>query len=163
MSIHYYVTTEMNLKKDDVPHYTGSIQLCVFPMSETYCYQVILAYKPCSTSNPLSNKRGKSYCDHFLSFMASYSCPKSILLAYERAKRRKLQEDKGIFTHEPASNVDYNQDMDMEFEGMEQDEAEAIKMMALHGSGVPDDNWDLPRGLDYEWPKPRFQRRAQKC
>jgi hypothetical protein len=41
--------------------------------------------------------------------MVSYACPKSILLAYERAQRRKVQEDKGIFKHEPTSNVDYNQ------------------------------------------------------
>jgi hypothetical protein len=59
--------------------------------------------------------------------MVSDSCPKSILLAYERAKRTEVQEGKGIIKHEPTSNVDYNQDMDMEFEGMEQDEADAIK------------------------------------
>jgi hypothetical protein len=51
--------------------------------------------------------------------MVLYSCPQSIVVAYERAKRRKVQEDKGIFKHEPASNVYYNQDMDMEYEGME--------------------------------------------
>jgi hypothetical protein len=90
--------------------------------------------------------------------MASYSCPKSILLAYERAKMRKVQEDKGIFKHEPTSNADYNQDTDMEFEGMEQDEAEAINIMALHGSDVPDDTWDLPRGLNYDWSKHHFPR-----
>jgi hypothetical protein len=90
----------------------------------------------------------------------SDSCPKSRLLAHGRAKRRKVQEDKGIFKHEPASNVDYIQDMDMEFEGMDQDEAEAIKMMALHESDVPDDTWDRPRGLDYDWSKPHFPRRA---
>jgi hypothetical protein len=109
-----------------------------FPLSETYCYQVLLAYKPWSKSNQVSNTRGKSYCDQFLSFLVSYSCLKSILLAYERAKRRKLQEYKGSFKHEPTSNVDYNQDMHMEFEGMDQDEADAIKMMALHWSDVPD-------------------------
>jgi hypothetical protein len=52
--------------------------------------------------------------------------------------------------------------MDMEFEGMEQDEdedeAEAIKRMALHGGNVPDDTWDLPRGLDYDWSKLYFPR-----
>jgi hypothetical protein len=60
-----------------------------------------------------------------------------------------VQEDKGIFKHEPTPNVDYNQDMDMEYEGMEQDEAEAIKMMAIHGSNVY--TRDLPMGLDYFW------------
>jgi hypothetical protein len=34
----------------------------------------------------------------------------------------------------------------MEMEGLDGDEAEAIKMMALHGSNVPDDTWSLPRG-----------------
>jgi hypothetical protein len=34
-----------------------------------------------------------------------------------------VQEDKGIFKHESTSNVDYNQDRDMEFEGMDQDES----------------------------------------
>jgi hypothetical protein len=52
--------------------------------------------------------------------MASNSCPESILLAYERAKRSKVLDDKGNFKHESTSNVDYNQDMDMEYEGMEQ-------------------------------------------
>jgi hypothetical protein len=88
------------------------------------------------------------------------SCSKSILLAYERAKRRKVQEDKGIFKHEPTSNADYNQNMDMENEGMEQDKAYAIKMMAFHGRNVPDDTRDPPRGLDYYWSKPHFPRRA---
>jgi hypothetical protein len=62
--------------------------------------------------------------------VALYSCPKSVLLAYERTKRKKVQEDKDIFKHEPTSNVDYNQDMDMDYEGMEQDEDDVIKMMA---------------------------------
>jgi hypothetical protein len=93
-----------------------------------------------------------------LKFVSSPVCPQTILLVYERAKHRKLQEDKGIFKHEPASNVDYNQDMEMEIEGLEGDEAEAIKMMALHGSNVPDDNWSLPREYDYDWSKPTFSR-----
>jgi hypothetical protein len=136
MSLHYFVTTGMNLskkeecKKEVIPYYAGSMQFCVFPLSDKYCYQVLLAYKPWSKLNPLSDKRGKLYCDHVLSFVVSDSCPKSILLAYERTKRRKVQEDKGIFKHEPTSNVDYNQEMDMEYEGMEQDDVEAIKMMA---------------------------------
>jgi hypothetical protein len=49
-----------------------------------------------------------------LEFTSSPICPHTILLAYERAKRRNLQEDKGLFKHEPTSNVDYNQDMEME-------------------------------------------------
>jgi hypothetical protein len=85
-------------------------------------------------------------------------CPQTILLAYERARRRKLQEDKGIFKHAPTSNVDYNQEKEMEMEGFDGDEAEAIKMMALHGSNVPDDTWSLPRGYDYNWSKPTFPR-----
>jgi hypothetical protein len=82
MSLHYYITTVLTLnkkaecKKEVVPHCTGSIQLCAFPLSETYCYQVLLAYKPWSNSNLLSNKCGKLFCNHFLSFVVSYSCPK---------------------------------------------------------------------------------------
>jgi hypothetical protein len=79
--------------------------------------------------------------------VASYSCPKSILLSYEREKRRQVQEDKGIFKHEATSNVDYNQDIVMEYEGMEQDKSDAIKMMALHESDVSDNTWNLPSGL----------------
>jgi hypothetical protein len=52
-----------------------------------------------------------------------------------------------VSSSEPTSNVDYNQDMDIEFEGMDKDEAEALKMMSLHGSNVPDDTWNLPRVL----------------
>jgi hypothetical protein len=48
--------------------------------------------------------------------------------------------------------------MEMEIEGLEGDEAEAIKMMDLNGSNVPDDTWSLPRGYDYDWSKPTFSR-----
>jgi hypothetical protein len=115
-----------------------------------------VAYKPWSKSNPLSNKQGKTYRDQFLKFLSSPICPQTILLAYERDKRRKLQEDKVFLKHEPTSNVDYNQDMEMEMVGLEGDEAEAIKMMALRGSNVPDDTWSLTIGYDYDWSKPTF-------
>jgi hypothetical protein len=144
--------------KEILPHYTRSIQFCSFPITETYCYQVLLTYTPWSTSNPLSNKHGKNYRDQFLEFTSSPMCPQTILLAYDRTKRRKLQEDKGIFKHEPTSNIDYNQDIEMEMEGLDGDETAAIKMMALHGSNVPDDTLSLPRGYDYDWSKPTFPR-----
>jgi hypothetical protein len=35
--------------------------------------------------------------------------------------------------------------MEMEMEGLDGNEAEAIKMI-FHGSNVPDDTWSLPRG-----------------
>jgi hypothetical protein len=76
---HHYVTGKMNRKKtktskEILPHYTGSIQFCAFPISDTYCYQVLLAYKPWSKSNPLSNKHGKTYRDQFLEFTSSPIC-----------------------------------------------------------------------------------------
>jgi hypothetical protein len=72
-----------------------------------------LAYNPWSKSNTSSNKQDKTYRDQFLEFTSSPICPQTILLAYERAKRRNMQEDKGIFKYEPTSNVDYNQDMEL--------------------------------------------------
>jgi hypothetical protein len=45
-------------------------------------------------------------------------------------------------------------------EGLDGDEEEAIKMMYLHGSNVPDDTWRLPRGYDYDWSKPTFPRNS---
>jgi hypothetical protein len=42
--------------------------------------------------------------------------------------------------------------------GLDGDESEAIKMMAFHGSNVPDDTWSLPRGYDCDWSKPTFPR-----
>jgi hypothetical protein len=161
LCFHHNVTGVTNRKKtrmlkDSVPPYTGSIHFCSFPISETYCYQVLLAYKPWSKSNPQSNKQGKTYQDQFLKIVSLPVCPQTILLAYERANRRRLQEDKGFFKHERTSNVYYNQDMEMEIEGLEGGEAEAIKMMALHGGNVPDDTWSLPRGNDYDWSKPTF-------
>jgi hypothetical protein len=120
-----------------------------------------LAYKPWSKSIPLSKKKGKTYWDQFLEFTSSPNCPETILLTYDRAKRRTLQEDKGIFKHEPTSNVDYDQDMEMEMEGLDVDEAEAIHMMALHGSNVPDNTWSLPRGYDYDWSKPSYPRNPE--
>jgi hypothetical protein len=55
---HHYVTGEMNCEKtrtskEILTHHTGSIQFCSFSILETYCYQVLLAYKPWSKSNPL--------------------------------------------------------------------------------------------------------------
>jgi hypothetical protein len=120
-----------------------------------------MAYNPWLISNKLTNRYGISYRTQFKTFISSSQCPKSILLAYERAKRRKFQEDKGIFKHETTSNVDYNQDMDKEFEGMGKDEAEALKMMSLHGSNVPDDTSNLPRGVDYDWSVTNFPRDKQ--
>jgi hypothetical protein len=99
----------------------------------------------------MSNKHGKTYQDNFLELTSSPIYPHTIILTYERANRRKLQEDKGFFKHEPTSNVDYNQDMGMEMEGIDGDEAEAINMRALHGSNVHDGTWTLPRGYDYDW------------
>jgi hypothetical protein len=121
---HHYVTGEMNHKKAKtskviLPHYTGSIQFFSFPISESYCYQVLLAYKPWSNLNPLSNKHDGTYRDQFLEVTSSTICPQTILLAYERAIRRKLQEDKWILKYEPISNVDYNQDIEMEMEGLD--------------------------------------------
>jgi hypothetical protein len=46
--------------------------------------------------------------------------------------------------------------MEMEMEGLYGDEADAIKIMALHESNVPDDTWSLPRGYDYDWSNPTF-------
>jgi hypothetical protein len=105
-------------------------------------------------------KQGKTYRDQFLEFTSSLICPQTILLVYERANRRKPQEGKGIFKHQLTSNVDYNQDMEMEMEmeGLDGDEAEAIKMMALHRSNIPDDTWSLPKGYDYDWSTPTFPR-----
>jgi hypothetical protein len=118
LCFHHCVTGVMNRKKNStlkeiVPHYTGSIQFFSFPISESYCYQLLLAYMPWSKSNHLSNKQGKTYRDQLLEFVSSPICPQTILLAYERAKSRKLQEDKGFFKHDPTSNVYYNQDMEM--------------------------------------------------
>jgi hypothetical protein len=48
--------------------------------------------------------------------------------------------------------------MEMKMEGLDGDEAEAIKMMALHGSNVPDDTWSLPRGYYYDFSKHTFPR-----
>jgi hypothetical protein len=167
VSFHQYVSRELNLKRNVheknlmVPHYTGSILFCSFPLSESYCYQVLMAYNPWSICNKLTNRCGVSYRTQLEAFISSSQCPKSILLAYERATRKKCQEDKGIFKHEPTYNVDYKHDMDIEFEGMKKDEAEALKMMSLHGSNVPDDTWNLPRGVDYDWSVPNFPRDKQ--
>jgi hypothetical protein len=51
LCFHHYITGVMNHKKtrtlkEIVPHYTGSMQFCSFPLLETYYYQVLLAYKP---------------------------------------------------------------------------------------------------------------------
>jgi hypothetical protein len=51
----------------------------------------------------------------------------------------------------------------MEMEGLRDDEAEAIKMMALYGSNVPDDTWSLRRGYDYDWSTPTYLRNPDLC
>jgi hypothetical protein len=84
---HHYVTGKMNRKKtrtskEILPHYTGSIKFCSFYILETYCYQVLVAYKPWSKSNPLPNKQGKTYRDQFLEFTSFPIFPQTIILAY---------------------------------------------------------------------------------
>jgi hypothetical protein len=74
---HQYVSRGLNLKRKVhdkklmVPHYTGSIQFCSFPLSESYCYQVLMAYKPWSISNKLTNRCGVSYRTQFQTFISS--------------------------------------------------------------------------------------------
>jgi hypothetical protein len=103
VNFNQYVSRELNLKRNVhekklmVPHYSS------FPLYESYCYQVLMAYKPWSISNKLTNMCGVSYRTQFEAFISSSQCPMSILLEYERAKRRKCQEDKGIFKHEPCT------------------------------------------------------------
>jgi hypothetical protein len=110
-----------------------------------------------SVKQTWENLAGPVFRIHFI----AHICPQTIILAYERAKHRKFQEDKGIFKHEPTSNVDYNQDIEMEMEGLDEDEVEAIKMMAPHGSNVPDDTWSLPRGYACDWSKPTYPRNPE--
>jgi hypothetical protein len=165
MSFHSFVCHGLEEKratksKTTIPHYTGSIQYCSFPLQENYCQQVLLAYKPWSHSCRPTNRNGKSYKAQFLDFIKTAQCSQSILLSYERAKRRKQQEDKGVFKHEPTSNVDFNQELDIEIDGLDKDEADALNMMCLHGSNVPDDTWNLDRGYDYDWSQPTFERKA---
>jgi hypothetical protein len=123
----------------------------------------IIGIKPWSKSNTLSNEHGETYREHVSEFTSSPICPHTILLAYERAKHRKMKEDTGNFKHEPTSNADYNQDMEMEMEGLYGDDTEVIKMMALHGSNVPNNTSSLPRGYDYDWSKPTFPRNPDLC
>jgi hypothetical protein len=51
--------------------------------------------------------------------------------------------------------------MELETEGLDGDETEAIKMMALHVRNLPDDTWSLPRGYDYDWLKPASPRNSE--
>jgi hypothetical protein len=53
--------------------------------------------------------------------------------------------------------------MEMEMEGLGGDEVKAIKMMALHGSNVPDNTWRLPRWYDYDWSIPTYPRNPYLC
>jgi hypothetical protein len=103
---------------------------------------------------------GKPIGNSFLEFTSAPICPHTILLPYERAQYRKLQEDKGTFKHEPTSNVDYNQDMDMEMEmeGVDENEVKTIQMMVLLGSNIPGDIWNLSRGYEYGWSEPTYPR-----
>jgi hypothetical protein len=57
--------------------------------------------------------------------------------------------------------VDYNQDMEIEMEGLDGDEAEVIKIMSLHGSNVPDYTWSLPRWYNYDWSTPTYPRNPE--
>jgi hypothetical protein len=64
---HQFVSRELNLKRKVhdkklmVPHYIGSKQFCSFPLSESYFYQVLMAYKPWPISNKIRNRCGISY------------------------------------------------------------------------------------------------------
>jgi hypothetical protein len=51
--------------------------------------------------------------------------------------------------------------MEMEMEVLDVDEAEEIKMIALHRINVTDDTWSLPRGYDYDWLKSSYPRNPE--
>ena len=161
LSFHDFVKIGLNTEKDEnaksktvIPHYTGGIQYCTLPLSEVYCEQMLLAYKPWNRSNPISKKITCNFVAQFHQFIKTKDCPQFVLLVYERSKIRKDLQDKGIYVPEPTMEQDFdpnhrftnNKDTDCD-----PDEIALLSSLGTHDSQFEDSATNLPRGLLYDW------------
>ena len=103
---------EQDIKRDITSLHWIHTLLFLSPIGELLLSDVIGIQTMVKIESFVKQAR-KIYRDQFLEFSSSPNCPQTNLLAYERVKRRNLQEDNGIFKHEPKSNVYYNQYMEM--------------------------------------------------
>jgi hypothetical protein len=106
MSLHKYYHYCKNIKrrkKNDqrptIPHYVGGSSQPKFPISQSYARSIIMIHKPWSKNNPLPQDH--DFINAFNTFIDTDTCPLSVKITYERAKKR--EEDKKLGRNEPIS------------------------------------------------------------
>ena len=56
-----YVFRKLNESRDDdkpiIPHFTGTLQICPCPLTESYAYQALTVFMPWSHDNPIKKNR----------------------------------------------------------------------------------------------------------
>jgi len=124
------------------------------PLSEVFCEQMLLAYKPWTRLNPISKKISLNFVAQFHQFIESGECPQFVLLTYERSKLRKELQDKGIYVPEPTMEQDFDPDHRFNKDkntSDDPDETALLNILGTHDSQFEDNGSNLPRGLLFDW------------
>jgi len=169
LSLHrYFFWDKMKQKKEEkkkqcVPHYVGSSTTPKYPPTESYARAMLIIHKPWRGS---SRGAAGSKILEFTEFIKNPICPKSLTLAYARAKER---HDSGRKFSEPTAQ---EEDSGGTY-GVNGIDDEAVELMEFITSynlrrdpmdGSPQAS--MNRGLNYDWGtrtnKVRNQRHHQR-
>ena len=156
MSLHAYYHYCKNIKgrKNDgqkitIPHYVGGSSQPKFPISQSYARSIIMIHKPWSKNDPLPQDH--DFIDVFNDFINTDSCPISVKVSYERAKKR--EEDKTLGRIEPISE---DREDSTSTDDLDDNEVEdAIALTATLGDTMNILDYiggeQMDFGLNYDW------------
>lgn len=138
--------------KTTIPHYVGGRSNPIYPPTEGYARATLLIHKPWSKGNKPFDP-DVDLVDQFMVFIKSPSCPKSVLIPFERMRWR-YQEKLGI-REAIASDI-----QETKPDGVDNDIIDILQIAASFNAPNEEDmlsRFNLNRGLHYQWDKPPSQ------
>ena len=161
-SFHQYVYQKLNEKKkrkqEIIPHYTGALQYCPIPLTENYCYNALMVYKPWNEHFPITKNYKKTFRDQFLDLIKSSSCPTCLLITYERALRKRGMERQGLLSYEPTTGANtYHEDFE-DTAHLSKETADILDSMRSHKVDIQNEEENFERGYNYDWSSKSIER-----
>ena len=155
LSFHQYVYHKLNdkkkSKKNIIPHYTGALQYCPIPLTENYCYNALMVYKPWNETCPITKTSMQTFTQQFLDLIKSPQCPTSLLITYERALRRRNMQQQGLLSYEPTSTSNtYYEDME-ETDYLPKETSDILETMRNHKVDIEPEDDKFEKGYNYDW------------
>ena len=152
-----YVFRMLNKSRDDdkpiIPHFTGTLQICPCPLTESYAYQALTVFMPWTHDNPIKRNRNDECLPKLKRFLNSSKCLVQLLMYYQQSLRKQEMKNQNVFDYEATIKSDYSPEYgeDMDIENFE-DEDMLIAMSGMHKVDYePDEDELLPTGLHYDW------------